>query len=267
MPCPAPAARISCGEFLRGGATVSPSSVDWPITISELAQRVDMTVRNIRAHQSRGMLPPPVRKGRVACYGEEHEAVLLRIKQLQAKGYNLAAIEELLRSGSDEHAALQRLVLSPLLGSDEVTLTWQEIAGMFDQQPDPERYRRAVESGLVQVSPDGALVAPSASLLQAARKLVDHGVPFQEMFDLQVEVAGETRDIARRFVDLCLRCALAPYGFVGEVAPQQWEDVQARFEDLYRRMTSVLGASFAVSVRRAAEALLSEREAAPGSGG
>ena len=96
-------------------------------------------------------------------------------------------------------------------------------------------------------------------MLQAARKLVEHGVPFQEMFDMQVEVAGETRDIARRFVDLCLRCALAPYGGVGEVAPQQWEDVQARFEDLYRRMTSVLGASFAVSVRRAAEALLSER--------
>src|SRR3954453_2416897 len=151
MPCPAPRARISCGEFLRGGASVSPSSVDWPITISELAERVGMTVRNIRAHQSRGLLPPPVRRGRVACYGEQHEAVLLRIKELQAKGYNLAAIEELLRNGVDEHAALHRLVLSPLLGGDEVTLTWNEIAGMFNQQPDAERYRRAIESGLVQV--------------------------------------------------------------------------------------------------------------------
>src|SRR4051795_10841715 len=237
MPCPAAPhvyrAASSCGEE----QPLSPSSdVEWPITISELAQRVGMTIRNIRAHQSRGLLPPPIRRGRVACYGGEHEAVLIRITELQAKGYNLAAIEELLRSGSDEHAALHRLVLAPLLGQDEVTLTWQEIAGMFDQQPDPDRYRRAVESGLVQVGPDGVLVAPSASLLQAARKLVDHGVPFQEMFDMQVEVAGETRDIARRFVDLCLRYALAPYGGVGEVAPQQWDDVQVRFEDLYRRM-------------------------------
>src|SRR4051812_48331923 len=160
-----------------------------------------MTPRNIRAHQSRGLLPPRVRRGRVACYGEEHEAVLLRIKELQARGYNLAAIDGLLRSGSYEHAALQGLVLAPLLGRDEVTLTWDEIAGMFDQQPDPERYRRAVESGLVEVGPDGVLIAPSASLLQAARKLVDQGVPFQEMFDMQVEVAGETRDIAHRFVD------------------------------------------------------------------
>jgi len=239
---------------------LSPSSdVEWPITISELAQRVGMTIRNIRAHQSRGLLPPPIRQGRVACYGVEHEAVLLRITELQAKGYNLAAIDELLRSGSDEHAALHRLVLAPLLGQDEVTLSWEEIAGMFDQQPDPDLYRRAVESGLVQVIDNGDVVAPSASLLRAARELVDHGMPFEEMFDMQVEVAGETRDIARRFVELCLRCALAPYG-AGGVPPQQWDDVQARFENLYQRMTSVLGASFAVSVRRAAEALLSERD-------
>src|SRR6266568_8503418 len=69
---------------------------DWPIPIDELAARVDMSPRNIRAHQSRGLLPPPIRKGRVACYGEEHEDMLLRIKELQARGYNLAAIDALL---------------------------------------------------------------------------------------------------------------------------------------------------------------------------
>jgi len=242
---------------------VSPSSVDWPITIAELANRVGMTPRNIRAHQSRGLLPPPIRQGRIACYGEEHEGVLLRIKELQAKGYNLAAIEELLREGSDEQAALHRLVLAPLLGRDEVTLSWHEMAGMFDQQPDADRYRRAVESGLFQVNDDGDVVAPSASLLRAARELVEHGMPFHEVFDMQVEVAGETRDIARRFVELCLRCALAPYA-AGDVPPHQWDDVQARFENLYQRMTSVLGASFVVSVRRAAEALLSDRDGGPG---
>jgi DNA-binding transcriptional MerR regulator len=240
------------------------TDAEWPITIAELATRVGMTIRNIRAHQSRGLLPAPIRQGRVACYGPEHETVLVRIKELQARGYNLAAIEELLRSGSDEHATLHQLMLAPLLGRDEVTLTWQEIAGMFGQQPDADRYRRAVEAGLVQVTGDGDdLVAPSESLLRAARELIDQGVPFQELFDMQVEVAGETRDIARRFVELCLRCALEPYG-ADDVPPHQWDDVRARFEDLYRRMTGVLGASFAVSVRRAAEALLAERGDEPG---
>src|SRR4051794_17204984 len=130
LPRPRRARAISCGEFLRGGATVSPSSsgdTDWPIPLTELAARVGMTARNIRAHQSRGLLPPPIRKGRVACYGLEHEDVLLRIKELQARGYNLAAIEALLREGPDELAALQRLVLAPLLGGDEVILSRNEI--------------------------------------------------------------------------------------------------------------------------------------------
>ena len=34
------------------------------LTIDELAQRSGMTVRNIRAHQSRGQLPPPDVRGR-----------------------------------------------------------------------------------------------------------------------------------------------------------------------------------------------------------
>jgi hypothetical protein len=36
---------------------------DGDLTIDELAQRTGMTVRNIRAHQSRGLLPPPEVRG------------------------------------------------------------------------------------------------------------------------------------------------------------------------------------------------------------
>ena len=42
------------------------------LTIDELAARVGMTVRNIRAHQSRGLVPPPRLVGRTGFYGAEH---------------------------------------------------------------------------------------------------------------------------------------------------------------------------------------------------
>src|SRR3954447_16889685 len=65
-------------------------------TIDALAQRTGMTVRNIRAHQSRGLLPPPDIEGRTGYYGAEHIARIELIAEMQADGFNLAAIKRLL---------------------------------------------------------------------------------------------------------------------------------------------------------------------------
>ena len=75
-----------------------------------------MSVRNIRNHHSRGLLPPPEVRARVGYYGAEHVARLRLILDLQADGFNLAAIERLL-SGSDGLAerllGLRRAVTTP----------------------------------------------------------------------------------------------------------------------------------------------------------
>ena len=67
-------------------------------TIDELAQATGMTTRNIRAHQSRGLLPPPVVRGRTGYYGDEHAARLRLILRMQADGFNLGAIRRVLDS-------------------------------------------------------------------------------------------------------------------------------------------------------------------------
>src|SRR5919109_3239073 len=68
------------------------------LTIDELAQRVGMTVRNIRAHQSRGLLPAPEIRGRTGFYGPEHIARLELISEMQADGFNLPSIKRLLET-------------------------------------------------------------------------------------------------------------------------------------------------------------------------
>src|SRR3954468_8479288 len=65
---------------------VSGFTEDGQLTIDELARRTGMTVRNLRAHQSRGLLPPPEVRGRTGYYGREH----------QGEGFNLEAIRRLL---------------------------------------------------------------------------------------------------------------------------------------------------------------------------
>src|SRR5436190_17878710 len=74
------------------------------LTIDELARRTGMTVRNIRAHQSRGLLPAPQVRGRTGFYGPEHESRINLIRELQADGYKLEAIGRLVESagGSSE---------------------------------------------------------------------------------------------------------------------------------------------------------------------
>src|SRR5207248_9782108 len=69
------------------------------MTIDELARQTGMTVRNIRAHQSRGLVPPPEVRGRTGYYGGEHLERIELIKELQADGFNLEAIRRLLEGG------------------------------------------------------------------------------------------------------------------------------------------------------------------------
>jgi DNA-binding transcriptional MerR regulator len=79
----------------------------YELTIEQLAAEVGMSVRNIRNHHTRGLLPPPEVRARVGYYGSEHVARLRLIQDLQADGFNLAAIERLL-SGS--HGLAERLL-------------------------------------------------------------------------------------------------------------------------------------------------------------
>ncbi|MFD0633895.1 MerR family transcriptional regulator [Catenulispora yoronensis] len=69
--------------------------------VDELARLSGMTVRNIREHQSRGLLPAPTVRGRVGFYGPEHLARLEQIKRLQADGFTLESIRRMLGGGAE----------------------------------------------------------------------------------------------------------------------------------------------------------------------
>ena len=71
---------------------------DPQLTVDELAARVGVTVRNVRAYSARGLLPPPRMVGRTGYYGREHVARLLLVREMLAEGYSLAMIERTLAS-------------------------------------------------------------------------------------------------------------------------------------------------------------------------
>jgi DNA-binding transcriptional MerR regulator len=87
--------------------------VERSYTVEELSRKVGMSPRNIRAHQARKLLPPPVRRGRVAYYDESHVRRLETIKGLQRQGFNLVSIEAMLGTHRAERpggASLEMLI-------------------------------------------------------------------------------------------------------------------------------------------------------------
>src|SRR6266436_4088094 len=77
------------------------AEVSAELTIEQLAYETGMSVRNIRNHQSRGLLPPPEVRARTGYYGTEHVARLRLIQEMQAEGFKLSAISRLI----GEHGA------------------------------------------------------------------------------------------------------------------------------------------------------------------
>ena len=86
------------------------------LTIDELAVAVGMTVRNTRYYASLGLMPAPIRRGRVAYYDDVHRARLELVRALQQHGFTLQAIEGFVGTipadATVEQLALQRAMLT-----------------------------------------------------------------------------------------------------------------------------------------------------------
>src|SRR3954469_16186724 len=108
-----------------------------------------MTVRNLRAHQSRGLLPPPEVRGRTGYYGPEHVARVELIRELQTEGFNLEAIRRLLehsQGSSTELLRFTRAAREPFEDEEPEIVTAEELAEQFGGT-DPDLLERAMELG------------------------------------------------------------------------------------------------------------------------
>ena len=112
------------------GAPVESSDPD-SMTIEQLASRVGMSVRTVRFYAGGGLIPPPRREGRNGCYGSDHLVRLELVRELQAHGFTLAAIERYLENlpgdASPARVALPRSLLTPWTPTTPETLPRAEL--------------------------------------------------------------------------------------------------------------------------------------------
>jgi DNA-binding transcriptional MerR regulator len=237
-----------------------PAAPAAELTIEELADRAGMSVRNVRAHQSRGLLPGPRRRGRVGYYTQAHLERLLRIRELQAQGFNLASIAAILNASADGGAdprQLQRLALAPLLRHEPFAVPREALSQMFRHPRTEEKFRLAIQIGLLRERPDGMIEIPSRQVSLAAQQLIELGFHPSDLLDLQFEHVRGMERVAERFVELCLRNAWDPFAEEG-FPPQRWREVHLAFERMQEHATVVLMGTFAILVRQAVERRLAQ---------
>ena len=226
------------------------------LTIDELARETGMTVRNIRAHQSRGLLPPPEVRARTGYYGPDNVARLRLILELQGNGYNLAAIKDLVNasSGSSQEAlAFARALLAPFEDERPEVIDAAELAERFGgPDGDPKALKRAEKLGIIVPLGAGRYEIPSPTLLRAGETLLGLGIPLEKALDVIETVARQADSVADAFVKLFLDRVWKPFDRAGQ-PDTDWPGVLAALEQLRPLATEVLVATFQPRMTQATE--------------
>lgn len=184
--------------------------------IAELARAARTSVRNVRAYQDRGLIPPPQRRGRVAVYGEPHLSRLRIIGQLLTRGFTLSSIGELLEAwerGSDLASifGLESAVSSPWTDEVQKKFTLSELVDLFGGSFDVRWLVKAADLDLL--IPEGATFrAPSPRTIQAGAELVKAGIPLDEMLDVVGDLRRNVEQVADRMVQLVEKHLFDRYG-------------------------------------------------------
>jgi DNA-binding transcriptional MerR regulator len=168
------------------------------LTIDQLAARTGLTVRTTRYYASLGLLPAPVRRGRMAFYGDEHLARLQLVRSLQEHGFTLAAIERHLATvpmtSTAEEIAVQRALLTAWKPSQAEEMTraqLDELAGRPLTDRDIDALARI---GVVVPQDDGTYdVLPMA---REALETLDLGTPLEAIVAADAAVRRHMAELA-----------------------------------------------------------------------
>lgn len=201
-------------------------------TIEQLAARTGLTVRNIRSHVTRGLLPPPHLKGRTGYYGEEHVTRLQLITGLQEQGFNLAAILRLI-SG----------LTAPWL--TEPAEVWHEsdLAAQFGLAPDPELLGRLRKLGVLERLPDGRVEVRNPAIIRVGAQLAGLGYGIEDLMTVLRVLMQHSRSVADGFVQMFLDVQWKDYVEAG-MPPERLPELQALVEQLQPLASQAVVAAF-----------------------
>ncbi len=188
------------------------------LTIDQLARVTGVTVRTTRYYASRGLLPAPLRRGRVAWYAAEHRARLELVRALQDHGFTLAAIERHLSSipleASVDELALQRAMLTSWSPVSRAAL---DRAGLDEAAGRPlteDQLDRLVLVGAVSETDGGWAATPA---FDVGLHMLDLDVPTESLVEAATAISRHMDALADELTEIVRDRVLRPRRAAGDV--------------------------------------------------
>ncbi|OBB99209.1 MerR family transcriptional regulator [Mycobacterium sp. 852002-40037_SCH5390672] len=169
--------------------------------IDDLAQLAGTTTRNIRVYRDRGLLPPPLRVGRIALFNDTHLTRLRLITSMLDRGYNIAHVREMLSAWEEGKN------LGDVLGLETAIVgTWTtekpETVSLADAQrlvDDADAFERLVALQVIRIDGTQATIT-RPKLIEAFNEIRSYGVEFDKLIDLHEQIVPEIDKISDMLV-------------------------------------------------------------------
>ncbi|MBS43404.1 MAG: MerR family transcriptional regulator [Nocardioides sp.] len=192
------------------------------LTIDELAAAVGLTVRTTRYYASLGLIPPPVRRGRMAYYDDAHRGRLELVRALQDHGFTLQAVERFLGSlppdAGAEDLALQRAMLTSWSATPSEPLTRRQVEKQAGRPLRDDDLALLVAMGALDprgpggpgASADEQRWVPNPSL-RVGVELLDLDVPHSSLTAASEAITRHMDDLAGELTDVLRTQVLEPF--------------------------------------------------------
>lgn len=224
-------------------------STEAELTVEQLAYETGMSVRNIRNHQSRGLLPPPEVRARVGYYGPEHVARLRLIQEMQAEGFKLSAISRLIGehgADADRFVGLRQAVTAPFATEQPEVYERAELVEKFGTDDD-KLIEKAKKLGLLVDLGEDRYEAPSPALIRAAEEVTGMGIELPDALAAIEKLERNAQSSARTFVELFVEKVWKPFDDAGR--PEEgWEEIIAAIGRLRPLAFDALNATFRLTL-------------------
>ncbi|MFZ2512450.1 MAG: MerR family transcriptional regulator [Gordonia sp. (in: high G+C Gram-positive bacteria)] len=176
--------------------------------IDDLARAAGTTVRNVRGYQDRGLIPRPIRRGRIAIYTDQHLQRLRVIGDLLKRGFTMAHISDFLsgvQRGDDlmEVLGLKGLLTEPIARTPTEQVSRDKLFSYLGD-PEPGLLQQIQDFGLVEPAgddePPTSYLIKDTETLDAYRELLTIGVPLTYILGLQRQLDDDLQQAASTLI-------------------------------------------------------------------